>query len=169
MAESEFVVYECMDCFQIIPYKSCCHNCPGLYNWDRMQEELDEGFQENLSGFYEEVRSLKENGVEINVVGVDGEQYKMKEAVLLAVSDQPGKVYRQSIILEDGVSYHLQGRTEDIPMEVDPIKMVEVSPGYYRGLTDMELIKLEMRMARINLDEEPNFEDIFQELREPLQ
>ena len=70
MAEKLEVVYECPGCFQILPYISCFHSCPGLYDWDRTEE--DEAFQEYLDEFYEEVMQKRQAGVDFLVVGADG-------------------------------------------------------------------------------------------------
>ena len=109
MAEkNSLTVWECDQCFQIQPYKSCFHNCPGLYDWEGTQEELDKAFQEHLREFYSEVRRMKADGVEITVMGADGELYQLEDVVVLAVPDVPGQQYRERIIFEeDGTSYHL--------------------------------------------------------------
>ena len=130
-------LYECPSCFQILPYISCFHSCPGLYDRRRTQGEEDEAFEEHLGKFYQEVMKKRQEGVEFLVVGADGEQYMLANAVVLAFPDQPGHQYRESIDI-DGRSYHLLRQFEEVPLDVQPIKMVQVSAEYYRTLTDIE-------------------------------
>ena len=110
---------------------------------------------------------MKDNGVEIKVVGADNEEY-----LLEAVPDQPGKVYKEKIMIEEE-SYHILRQQEKVPMDVEPIRMVEVEPGQYKKLSEVEVEEMQMRMARVNLEEEPQeefrpFEEVFEEYREPF-
>ena len=172
MAEKkeELTVYECLYCYQILPYRSCYHNCPGLDDWER-DEDTDDGFKENLGGFYQEIKQAKKNGVEITVIGADDQECLLEDAVVLAVPDQPGKVYKESITGHDlDGSYHILRQHEELPEGVEPIRMVEVTPGKYRKMTDMESVEMDTSMARVNLEDEeehPRFKDLFEEFREP--
>ena len=144
--------------------------CPGLVDWER-EEDCDDGFKENLGTFYQEIKQDKRDGVEIKVVGADNKDYLLEEAVLLAVPDQPDKVYRQKIFFEEGTSYHILEQTEEVPVDVEPIRVIEVKPGEYRKLSDVEIAEMDMYMARINLEDEPqhrSFEEVFEEMREPF-
>ena len=59
MAE-EVKVYECPQCYAIIPYIGCPHHCPG-------DDNDEEGFYEEqgfLEGFLEEIKNLRITVVE---------------------------------------------------------------------------------------------------------
>ena len=168
------IVYECPGCYQIIPYLSCFHSCPGLYNWRRTQDEEDQAFQEHLGDFYKEVMEKRRSGVEYWVVGADGEEYLMSNAVVLAVPDQPGHQYQESIDI-DGRSHHLLRQNEVVPLDVQPIQMVQVSEEYYRTLTDLERREMDTRFARLSVEErlelmsldQPPADQLLNQAREP--
>ena len=162
---AEITVYECRECWAILPYKSCCHSCPGQDGQD------EEGFVEDLSTWYSEVKEKKDQGVRIRVVDGNDEEYDLEEQVVILLPNQPGHQYQQDIRGPDlEGSYHLRRLGEEVPDGVEPIEMVEVGPGEYRRLSEMEQVELEMSMARVSLDEveeQPRFEDVFDDLREP--
>ena len=135
---------------------------------------MDEAFQENLGKFYEEVMERRQAGVQYWVVGADGEQYMMANAVVLAVPDQPDHQYQESIDI-DGRSYHLLRQSEEVPLDVQPIQMVKVSEEYYRTLTDFERREMETRFARLLVEErmelmsldQPPADQLLNQAREP--
>ena len=162
MAEGgEIIVYECPECWAILPYKSCSHSCPGQDGQD------EEGFVDDISTWYEEVKAKKEQGVRVRVIDGDGEEYNLEEQIVILLPNQPGRQYQEDIRGPDlEGSYHLRRLGEKVPDGVEPIQMVEVRPGEYRRLEQVEQVELEMSMARVSLDEveeQPNFDD----LREP--
>ena len=168
------VVYECPGCYQILPYEGCFHGCQDWYPWSRTQTEEDEAFQEHLGEFYQEVMKKRQEGVEYLVVGADGEEYMMANAVVLAVPDQPDHQYRESIDI-DGRSYHLLRQFEEVPLDVEPIKMVKVNDDCYRTLTDFEIREMETRFARLSVEErlelmsldQPPADQLLNQAREP--
>ena len=174
MAEQKEIVYECPGCYQIIPYMSCFHSCPDLFPWSRTQEEEDKAFQEELGYFYHELMKKRQEGVEIWVVGADGEEYLMANAIVMAVPDQPGQQYQESIDI-DGTSHHLLRQNEVVPPNVEPIRMVKVSEEYYRTLTDFERREMDTRLSRLSLEEQfdlmsldqPPADQLLNQAREP--
>ena len=63
----------------------------------------------------------------------------MGDAVVLAVPDQPGKQYREKIVTENGLSYHLLRQLEEVRLDVEPIKLGD---GEYRTLSDIERVEI---------------------------
>ena len=173
MAEvnKELVVYECPDCFVIIPYRSCFHNCCGIWTQEERNQFWDMGYQEQLDNFYEEVWTHKNAGYDVIVKEANGMEYYMEKAVVLAVPDQPGKVYKQKIEFDkDGETYHLLCHEEDLPSDVEPIYVVEVEKGGYQKLDPLEVEELQLKMSRVNLadlEDQPDLEPLFEERREP--
>ena len=132
---------------------------------------MEEGFQENLSGWYEEIKKKKEQGIQVNVVGADEEEYSLDVQVVMILLNQPGIQYQENIQGHDiEGSWHLRRQGERVPQGVEPIDMVEVGPGEYRRLSAIEAEEeLAQEISQISLQEELRpFEKIFEELREPF-
>ena len=51
----KFLVFECSECYCLLPYDSCPHNCP-----ENLDNE-DEGFVEDLETFKEELAAITDN------------------------------------------------------------------------------------------------------------
>ena len=127
------VIYECPKCYVALPYRSCFHSCPD----QDAQEDDEEGFQENLSGWYEEVKKKKEEGWRVKVAG--DEESEVDQLVVLILPNQPGQRYQEDIRGHniDG-SWHVMRQGEMVPQGVEPIAMVEVQPSQYRKLAAIE-------------------------------
>ena len=167
MAEAnQEIIYECSKCFSLLPYKSCFHSCPG----QDAEEDEEDGFHENLGDWYQEVKKKKEEGWQVQVAG--DEEYTLDAPVVMILPNQPGRRYLENIQGHDlDGSWHLRRQGEEVPEGVEPIRMVEVGPGEYRRLADLEMVEMEVRMARVSLEdkeEQPRFEDLFEEFRKPF-
>ena len=173
MSEEEITVFECSKCLVILPYKSCYHSC-----LEQDLEDEEEGFMEDLTGWYLEVKNKKDQGVKIKVVEADGTvNEQVSHLIVMIVPNQPGQQYPQKITGHDlDGSWHLRRNGEQIPQGVDPILMVEVSPGQYRKLSAIEveeeqqeiIEKSRVSLEELMLEDQPRFEDLFQHLREPF-
>ena len=107
------VIYECRQCWAILPYLDCPHNCPGA---DDSQQ--DEAFEEDLLGWRDE---LEQTG------------YLLDEApppqILELIPDPPVQGQVQA--------YHLRQQGEEVPAGVVSIQVFEVSPGVFRPVSEV--------------------------------
>ena len=107
------IVFECRQCWAILPYLDCPHNCPGADN-----DEEDEAFGEDLQSFKKEI---KESG------------YLLDEApapqIVELVADPPIQGQPQS--------YHLRQPGEEVPAGVVCIQAFEVTPGVFRPVAEV--------------------------------
>ena len=107
------IAFECRQCWAILPYLECPHNCPGANN-----DSEDEAFGEDLLGWRDEI---KESG------------YLLDEApppqIVELVADPPVPGQPQS--------YHLRQQGEEVPAGVISIQAVEVSPGVFRPVAEV--------------------------------
>ena len=162
MAEQELTVYECPNCWVILPYKSCYHSC--------LEQDMpdEEGFIDDLTGWYAEVKNKKEQGVKIRVVQADGTiEDKVDRLIVMILPNQSGQQYPEKITGHDiDGSWHLRRNGEDVPQGVEPILMVEVAPGQYKKLSDIEAEE-ELALQQDQQEEFRPFEELFEEFREP--
>ena len=163
------VIYECPKCYVALPYRSCFHSCP-----DQDAQEDEEGFQENLSGWYEEVKKKKEEGWQVQVAG--DEESEVDQLVVLILPNQPGQRYPEAIQGHDiDGSWHIMRKGESVPQGVEPIPMVEVGPGQYRRLSAIEAEEELAAMGELSLQDHQQqqeeeyrpFEELFEKYREP--
>ena len=122
MAELEDI-YECPKCYVIIPYLGCFHSCPGV----KRENTDEEGFQEDLSDWYIEIKNkMKEGTVRV----VEAPEPKV---VVHLLPNLPGQEYQEDIQGPglDG-SYHLRRVGEQVPEGVVPKRYIETAPGEYR-------------------------------------
>ena len=168
MAEEEITFYECPKCFVILPYKSCYHSCL------EQNAEEEEGFIDDLMGWYLEMKNKKEQGVRIKVVEADGTvNDEVDKLIVMILPNQPGQQYPEKITGHDlDGSWHLRRNGEQVPQGVEPILMVEVGPGQYKKLSALEAeeeLALQQQEEDQQQEEEEYrpFEELFEKYREP--
>ena len=135
MAEDKVIIaYECPKCYVALPYKSCCHSCPD----QDVEDKEEDGFREDLSDWYEEIKKKKEDGWQVKIVA-DGEEYEADKLIVMILPNQPGRRYPEAIQGHDiDGSWHIMRQGESVPQGVEPIPMVEVGPGQYKRLAAIE-------------------------------
>ena len=108
MDENPEVLY-CPDCWAIIPYVGCAHDCPGDWLGNIDEEEgfcKEEGF---LERFYEELRWRRE--------------------VLEMIQNQPGQEYDQTLHRDgEEQSYHIRQEGEVVLEGVEIIQVRQIGP-----------------------------------------
>ena len=115
---AEVKVYECPECYAIIPYIGCPHQCPRDNN-------NEEGFYEEkdfLEEFLEEIKNLR-----ITVVEAPD------PLILELVPNKDGQQYSGPQIKQYGEEqvYHIKEDGEEVADDVKIIRVYEVSPGEY--------------------------------------
>ena len=117
MAE-ETKVYECPQCYAILPYIGCPHHCP-------VNDNEEEGFCEE-QGFLEEFYQQMKN---MTITVVEAPDPKILELV----PNKEGQEYPGPQILQHGEEqvYHIRQDGEEVPEDVKVTRVYEVSPGQY--------------------------------------
>ena len=117
MAE-EITIYECPQCYSIIPYIRCPQHCPGDDNEEESFCE-EQGF---LEGFLEQMKNMR--------VTVDEAP---DPKILELVPNKEGQHYPGPQIRQHGEDqvYHFKEDGEEVPDDVEIIRVYEVSPGQY--------------------------------------
>ena len=84
MAEAQNIeiIYECTNCYAIVPYLSCPHNYPGDLKHGEDPEE--EGFDDDMKGWLEDIKIKMKKGLVRLVEAPDPEVFEL-------VPDQPGQ------------------------------------------------------------------------------
>ena len=144
MAEGENIeiIYECKKCWSLLPYLSCPHNCPG----NDQSDDEEEGFQEDLTQWLEEIKQKMKEGT-VRIV-----EAPIEDVIVQLLPNQPGQQYKEDIRgprLEG--SYHLRRMGEEVPEGVEPLRMVQFGPGEYRPEEEMLREEEELRQHFISL------------------
>ena len=105
-------VFYCEACWELLPYISCAHNCPG--DWLGNSDHEDEGFCEE-EGFHE--RFL--------------EEYRRRKRSLEVLPNVPGQEYDLILRGEGDQAYHIRQEGEVVPEGVEVLRVIEVLPGKF--------------------------------------
>ena len=157
------IVCECPKCYVVIPCLGCFHGCPGV------EEDLpdEEGFQEDLDEWYQEIKEKMKAGT-----------VRMVEApepsnLVELLPNQPGIQYGEMIYGPDNDGpYHVRRPGEVVPEGVVPLRMFQIGPGEFRKeedvLREYAEIAEEFRQQQEEQRAGRPFREIFEELREPF-